>query len=25
LAFYIQLLARECDQFEYALTGQDVS
>lgn len=23
LAFYIALLARECDRFEYALTGQD--
>lgn len=23
LAFYLTLLARECDQFEYALTGRD--
>lgn len=23
LALYIELLARECDQFEYTLTGQD--
>lgn len=22
--FYIELLARECDQFEYALTGKDL-
>jgi len=24
LAFYIKLLARECDQFEYVLSGQDI-
>jgi hypothetical protein len=24
LAFYIELLARECDQFEYALSGKDL-
>ncbi|HMR67611.1 MAG TPA: hypothetical protein PKE64_26670 [Anaerolineae bacterium] len=23
LVFYLELLARECDQFEYALTGED--
>jgi len=23
LALYLELLARECDLFEYALTGQD--
>jgi hypothetical protein len=25
LAYYLLLLARECDQFEYSLTGQDIS
>lgn len=24
LAFYIELLARECDQFEYVLSGKDL-
>jgi hypothetical protein len=24
LVFYVELLARECDQFEYLLTGKDV-
>jgi len=24
LVFYIELLARECDQFEYALSGKDL-
>jgi hypothetical protein len=24
LVFYLEVLARECDQFEYALTGEDI-
>jgi hypothetical protein len=24
LYFYLEVLARECDQFEYALTGEDI-